>query len=427
MRTLSICTMVMLLAGCPIEADVDVDADGKIENTTPEGEKPSITSRTPEVEPTEEDAGTDELPVVEDAGAPEEDASAELEPSLCEADATSCVNGNAATCNKDGSAWNVTEVCTEGCAQGHCLPCEAGETLCNGDDVLTCTAKGWKTNGSCEFGCFEGVCNLCETGETLCEGTTQKTCTGLVWEETECSYLCIEGGCADKICEPGAMVCSDDGNAVECNDNGTAWIAASTCTMGCTDGVCHTCSEDEMGCSGDTPRSCVDGFWHEVATSCEVACVQGACVECRPGARKCDDHDGGTFAQVCDETGHWVDDTQCTGASSFCTAGECGECNPGATPNQCVFSLCKAAENGNFLFYDAKTMEPHKSICRVCAEGDSNCNETSYDVGLGYSWNFFMRGGDDFEGDHRVCNAKGHFQVTSCYYGCSDETGCAAP
>ena len=427
MRTQIISLSVVLLAGCPpIDAKVDAKANTNVNNTT---------TNTTINNGGGEDSGTDPASarqVKDDAGQ-----------DLIEADPT--VEGDA------GVEEPVTE--DAGVEPPPPPPCTIGQTVCNGTQVQACDGKKWVNGKFCTLGCDQGVCNVCDPGAIRCTGSTIETCIGTGWAvTTTCSYTCSDGVCADQLCEPGALLCDQDGNVTKCSDNGLAWEPQETCTTGCTDGLCNACTDDTLSCDGKTPRLCVAGQW-QAQTECAAGCALGACSDCNPGARQCSDHDAGTYAQLCDDTGHWMDDTECTGGSPFCTSGECGECDPGVSADSCLPELCEY-KNGTWHGPDGSENTVNCRKCdpstdKTCVEVDNsyvtqnttNCwvdpdpntpnggtqgnapigQVTCYPaVTVKAGW-FFVAS----EVFHHSCSPTGHWVSSDiCQFACSDDVGC---
>lgn len=449
MRTVAITLLLILLAGCPpieVDAPIDAKANTNITNTTinnnGEGKDSGVAESpvartTTETVVTIEDAGVDL--VKEDAGSIEADAGVE-----------------------DADAGSIEESPPPPPPPA----CTIGQTVCNGNQVQACDGKKWVNGKFCTLGCNSGICNVCDPGATRCTGSGIETCIGTGWmPTTSCSYTCFQGACADQLCEPGALLCDQDGNVTKCGDNGVEWVAEETCDLGCTDGVCDACTEDTMSCEGKTTRLCVDGQW-EAEDECPNGCALGVCTECQPGARQCSDHDAGTFAQVCDGTGHWVDDTECSGSTPFCTNGECGECNPGVTADSCLPELCEfswGTEITVLIDVETNAWKPNCRMCDpstdpTCVEVDKTPKQADFDGGciveplspgqngggpsttvpgrracyrdltwfLGYRAGWFFQDGVWFGGlsspgytpepnrlFHQSCGADGHW-VTSC-------------
>ena len=432
MRTQIISLSVVLLAGCPpIDAKVDAKANTNVNNTT---------TNTTINNGGGEDSGTDPASarqVKDDAGQ-----------DLIEADPT--VEGDA------GVEEPVTE--DAGVEPPPPPPCTIGQTVCNGTQVQACDGKKWVNGKFCTLGCDQGVCNVCDPGAIRCTGSTIETCIGTGWAvTTTCSYTCSEGVCADQLCEPGALLCDQDGNVTKCSDNGLAWAPQETCTTGCTDGLCNACTDTSLSCDGKTPRLCVAGQW-QAQTECAAGCALGTCSECQPGDRSCSDHDGGTFAQLCDDTGHWVDDTECVGSSPFCTSGECGECDPGTAVAACLTELLCEYENGRVVgekgidggdFSNANCRKCDPSTDPTCVEvTESTPVQTGCWVdptATGSSWGtqeapdgerecypqdiwanrtkagWFFVASEVF---HHSCSPTGHLVNSACQFACIDAVGC---
>jgi hypothetical protein len=112
-----------------------------------------------------------------------------------------------------------------------------------------------------------------------------------------------------------------------------AWVgdedACGGPTPWCLDGTCVVCSPGGVGCGANTPRTCAeDGTW-TYAEPCPAEaplCLDGGCVECSPGQRRC--HPTGTSVQRCDENGRWETEGPCDFGCDNALCG--GVCVPGA-------------------------------------------------------------------------------------------------
>ncbi len=79
-------------------------------------------------------------------------------------------------------------------------------------------------------------------------------------------------------CDPASpktpQVCSSAGQWVRnaAQNNGL------DCPIQCNAGVCGECSNGDVSCKDNYPRTCVNGAWVKQPTSCPDVCVKGACV-----------------------------------------------------------------------------------------------------------------------------------------------------
>jgi len=376
-NTIPMVLSMALLAGCPVNANVDgkanvtnttINNNGPTDNTDEDaGSDNLVGSDNPERKPSKvEESGDDagEIPSSDAGVAVEQDAG------MDELDAGSTTEEDAATAELDaGSTTEEDAGSTTEEDAGSTLTCTLGQKVCNGNRIQACDGSKWVDGKFCSLGCNEGACNVCNPGDTQCNGASIETCVGSGWTATTtCPYTCSAGACIDQLCEPGALMCSDTGDVLKCADSGVEWTTVESCDLGCTNGVCHECADNTEQCDGLTVQLCVDGFWANQDT-CSGGCVAGICTECQPGAKQCADDGDTTSAQVCDATGMWTTSKVCDGDSPFCTDGECGECDPGTSTDQCVYEICWAGNTTQ----DTNNIHWSSDLCHVCDAKDPNC------------------------------------------------------
>ena len=186
-------------------------------------------------------------------------------------------------CNDDGTV--VTEI-----------PCPGNTTcqdgVCTEDCVPNCAGKECGSDG-CDGSC--GICNPgeectpggkclgpdCMPGETICDGNVLLTCgpggkwhpepcpPGTTCEDGQCTIACIPN-CAGKDCGPDGCgdSCGTCPIGASCNQGG---ICVPTCEPECPDDV--ECGSD--GCGGlcgvcDSDEACVDGICQQSLTCVEL-------------------------------------------------------------------------------------------------------------------------------------------------------------
>lgn len=274
------------------------------------------------------------------------------------------------SCNAEGTGWIDTACGNgAACEDGQCrsLICQPGSRSCDGNAIVQCSARGVSLAkaGQCgaDQACVGGECvaKLCKPGATQCAGNVLATCgtDGLGWQEAPCASdqtcdvdvqtqkpscvaqlcaagtsvckggkvvvcdakglqeavqtdcaaankACLDGACADYVCEPGQKGC-DGVNVAQCEGIGTSWTITS-CPAGqaCLEGGCApvSCVADEVFCDGATVAKCnPTGTGHAVLQTCSAkqVCKQGACVVativCGDGL--CDGDEATTCAKDC--------------------------------------------------------------------------------------------------------------------------------
>ncbi len=278
--------------------------------------------------------------------------------------------GAARVCATDGSAWLETQCAVgAACEDGQCrsLICQPGSRGCDGDTVVQCSARGVSHTkaGACGASetCVGGECvaKLCKPGARQCAGNVLATCSadGLDWQQSPCAsdqacdvdaqtklpacvaqvcaagttvckagkvvacdgkglkesvqsdcaatnQACLDGACADYVCEPGQKGC-DGVNVAQCQGMGTNWtITSCPASQACLEGACApvTCVADEVFCDGNSVAKCNStGTGHAVLLACTAkqVCKQGACavatVVCGDGL--CDGDEATSCAKDC--------------------------------------------------------------------------------------------------------------------------------
>jgi hypothetical protein len=84
---------------------------------------------------------------------------------------------------------------------------------------------------------------------------------------------------AQGACTPGTYQCDPGNVVVICNASGTAWLYSSTCTVGCTGGLCTgQCNPGDVRCNGGNAETCnSSGTAWTVQQMCSGTCTAGAC------------------------------------------------------------------------------------------------------------------------------------------------------
>jgi len=224
------------------------------------------------------------------------------------------------------------------CLDKVCVPdvCTAGEALCDGNLVVTCSeaGSGWDEGTPCgaDKYCELGKCldMVCDPLESWCEGESLFACNeyGSKLDEIDCSLQglhCLAGACVANLCEPSTIFCLDELTLSNCAEDGMSHTD-EPCPAGqyCSGAECHpwVCTPGQPQCDGNVVLTCSDSGSGLVGpgTDCTLAgqcCEAGACVP------KAD--------EVCDGK-----DNDCNGAVDEGVLSPCGDCNP----------ACKATEVG---------------------------------------------------------------------------------
>jgi len=299
----------------------------------------------------------------------------------CNPGATRCGASNAATevCNAAGTAYVAGDSCgSNSCkiidGQSACeFPCSPGATRCSSQrtQVQVCNSAG--SAYSLSEGCLLNSCatsgasafcqsaQVCTPGTRRCSATAtnkveQCTVSGDGWyAATTCAgslqcTLTASGieGC--QACIPGSRYCgANNGSVMECNQTGTAFVNAGTCTdnsctnkngavaceLPCTPGKvrCSALRNRVETCNGantayDAGETCAENTCSEALGS--AFCTPPA-VECVGGETRCSPL--GTVVQVCSGDGRFVSGDTCPSADCRVINGAAGCAQPVCQPN----------------------------------------------------------------------------------------------
>lgn len=213
-------------------------------------------------------------------------------PKQCEPKALSCSGNKVVTCNDFGSDWApggvdcaaTDEICVAGaCKKQICTP---GATFCQDGNVYACDSQGLTSylNQSCSpssyYHCQQyetnyAYCanNQCYAGQAVCDGNVLKTCTpegNLPTTGTACGTdkICTNGACATKICEPYTTYCKD-GDIYYCDYDGTFANLQQQCLSG------TACKETPYSITCE-PLPCSPGETACIANKVGVCAQDGA-------------------------------------------------------------------------------------------------------------------------------------------------------
>lgn len=139
--------------------------------------------------------------------------------------------------------------------------CNEAEERCFGPNLQKCEGNKWVDKGTvlnkCNVECLrDSNCPIINESEKFCSGNdimktkTNNSCLNYKCENSTqdvllgtCTFKCekIEGDgaiCIKKICDEGKFMCSDEGNALMCQDN--KWELKDECKYGCEEGICKS-------------------------------------------------------------------------------------------------------------------------------------------------------------------------------------------
>lgn len=137
-------------------------------------------------------------------------------------------------------------------------------------------------------------------------------------------------------CELNDRRCLADGVTLQQCDDAGRWQDLDLCAGVCTNGQCEeSCEENTKQCANGEVLVCTGGAW-ETEETCEFVCDETADPPACSGACLPDDQScsSDNWVRVCDQSGTWVRDTNCTLLDQTCAASgslaDCGgECAPG--------------------------------------------------------------------------------------------------
>lgn len=197
------------------------------------------------------------------------------------------------------TVWAAPEPCADGlfCSGGECTSsctdsCAEGERRCassSGYQVCTVQSSGcteWGPESACpsdQVCTTGGVCMACTEGAERCGPSGNvETCIGGRWALTAtCPFGCDSTGpsChSDVTCVPGAYRCNGT-NVETCNATGTAWLHVSSCTVGCSAGLCTgACTPGATRCNAGGVETCDStGTSWTLTETCTTFCEAGVC------------------------------------------------------------------------------------------------------------------------------------------------------
>ncbi len=241
------------------------------------------------------------------------------------------------------------------CLETYCVDdiCTAGESHCDGLDVVTCNDEGsaeevTETCTDTQY-CDDGQCHaqVCPPGKLYCEENLLLTCDPIgkeVIDTADCEEdgkVCYQGECVEQECDPNSTWCHDDFTAAVCSENGmSSTVAPCESEHYCEDGACspQVCDPGTVSCNGEVYQVCNDkGSAIQYEEDCAEKgqhCFAGACIdtECPPNENFCEDN----FTKaVCANDG-MSSTTEACPAEHFCDEGDAAV--------QCLPWICTPAE-----------------------------------------------------------------------------------
>ncbi|MFA5108168.1 MAG: hypothetical protein WC492_01395 [Candidatus Micrarchaeia archaeon] len=360
---------------------------------------------------------------------------------VCTPGKTECVDSaNYRTCTSSGQ-WGGTLSCPtdQVCSSGSCAY-PPSPPQCSNVDSTRCSPSDsyemqicnnnykWTDWKRCDYGCKSGTCAVCVSGERTCASSSSyKVCLPSgQWDYPaycQTGYMCSGSTCVsapDMQCYNTASTrCSPNNlNMVQKCGTNSIWTDWKTCSLGCGNGQCNVCTNNDKQCSGSNGyQICTQGQWgaqmqcqagyycqngtcqppadarcqtpgqrrcssqnpnmiqqcsaqyvYEDMSACSLGCFGGICTECKPGEKYCS---GATTYRICSEDGQMSDDNTCPSGYS-CEEGECvaaPTCSNGQT--QCVADNVYTCSQGQWSFgYHCNTNEK----CQI-SDGNAVCKK----------------------------------------------------
>ncbi len=255
------------------------------------------------------------------------------------------------------------------CEDGYCIGsiCTAGESKCDGNQVLACTdGSGWtvkQTCGEAQY-CEDAACHDgCEAGAVWCDGDVYKVCADdgkSVQYEEDCAAKdqhCFAGACIDTICVAGSTFCIDDDTAAACANDGMSFTEADCPAENyCEEGSCKpwVCEPGMATCSGEVAQLC-NGTGSGFASQSDCAlldmqCTGGQCEDCQPlcAGKECGPDGCGDLCGTCGE------DENCAAGKCISAALDCDGDGTGECPSLEGYSIfCNQQEHCEYANIDS--------------------------------------------------------------------------
>lgn len=177
------------------------------------------------------------------------------------------------------------------------------------------------------------------------------------------------------------------------------------------------CTTGARTCNGPTPLACESGKWvaESTCTGATPVCNQGLCVACTTGQKQC----VGSTPRSC-VAGQWQYEPGCSGANAVCLDGTCVQCSPGE--KRCTGSVPEVCSlNGTW-----QTQPTCSGATPICENATGTCVEC-------------VTGTKKCDGlKSMTCNSQKKWEIAqTCQYACGgagvcgvcepDSYGCEAP
>ena len=185
--------------------------------------------------------------------------------------------------------------------------------------------------GSVALGIVGFVGNACSGGDS--GGGNAVDGGGDATTASDGSPVCTPGAQLACACPGGAsgvQGCSSSGDTLEPCQCGTmsfdAGDSGSPSDAGAMADVdAATCNPGEQRCNGVVPQVC-DGTGHWLnQPACSTYCLGGNCVACAPGATQCSNN----AVETCSDAGAWTQQSACGGGTPYCIDAGCVACLAG--------------------------------------------------------------------------------------------------
>lgn len=290
----------------------------------------------------------------------------------CDSGSGRCVEDECETDEECGGGFRCLRMV---CVPIDAIVCQADSRWCDGNVLVTCSRDGTsESRDACDeqvcvtsddgARCADVICTPNEIGcsdrETafLCDGT------GTVQTDSTCAEgrYCADGTCRDEACEPQSQICDGD-VLLSCNEEGTSTTATrcaelSECSesafgCSCVERSCElrTCSPGSARCVGESRQECTrDGLTYLEPVDCgdDEVCIAGTCQpeSCEPAAVLC----AGDVLVECDGDGNGYSQMDCTDTTEICVQlDDSAECQ-------------------------SRVCEPDSAVCIPSATGLATCD-----------------------------------------------------
>lgn len=339
------------------------------------------------------------------------------QPAACAAGSFDCTEqGTLRPCRADRTGFDAGQACPGGAAfcdaaQGVCTPtpCQPGQKVCDGADVLACRADqtGFEATGEVcatadlclddEAGNVSCLPPVCAENAVRCTGSQLQRCNAGRTDFNDVGPACLRDDlCSAErercdYCFPSRRECTFDlVFSRTCAADGNSFGPSTFCPLGCiaNTGACRTCDIGSYACQNGFLSRCDDGFSFDplfrgsdcsgnTRVSCNGDNVQNTscgalgcnpsrntCNECLGQARICD---GSDSFRACQPNGTFGPSTDCQDGLLCTGQGQC-VCTPFAVScNDDQVLICNSA--GNAIVAGARCGGPGGNVLRTCDDG----------------------------------------------------------